>query len=156
MTGLDPNVIAAFSKDHAIGRILNDIRTDFIFAPQYKLLLDSIPDELWDEATGQLRSGTYNPSSLLITAEVPKPSGMTDQDRFFTLLTGCYIRRWATILHPSSTPSWMARGFIATESLFLTPDSRCLIREGRRTKSINSRSSSYVVKETLRTQSSQI
>ena len=76
MTGLDPNVIAAFSKDHAIGRILNDIRTDFIFAPQYKLLLDSIPDELWDEATGQLRSGTYNPSSL-ITAEVPKPSGMT-------------------------------------------------------------------------------
>ena len=78
MTGLDPSVIAAFSKDHAIGRILNDIRTDFIFAPQYKLLLDSIPDELWDEATGQLRSGTYNPSSL-ITAEIDNGRGSKAQ-----------------------------------------------------------------------------
>ena len=76
MAGLDPAVLARFDKDQAIGRIRTDIRTDFISAPQYKLIFDVIADDLWDDAIGQLRAGGYNPSPL-ITAEVPKPSRMT-------------------------------------------------------------------------------
>lgn len=76
MAGLDPSVIASFSKDQTIGRVRTDIQTDFIFAPQYKLLFDYAADDLWGEVINQLRSGTYTPSTL-ITAEVPKPSGLT-------------------------------------------------------------------------------
>jgi hypothetical protein len=76
MVGLDPSVIASLSKDQSIGRVRTDIQTDFIFAPQYKLLFDYAADDLWDQVVNQLRSGTYTPS-MLITAEVPKPSGLT-------------------------------------------------------------------------------
>ena len=76
MPGLDSSIIASFSKDLTIGRIRTDIESDFIFAPQYKLLYDLIPDELWEVTVNALKSGSYNPTSL-ITAEVPKPSGMT-------------------------------------------------------------------------------
>ena len=76
MVGLDSSVIASLSKDQSIGRVRTDIQTDFIFAPQYKLLFDYAADDLWDQVVNQLRSGTYTPS-MLITAEVPKPSGLT-------------------------------------------------------------------------------
>ena len=53
-------------------RILVDVDTDFVFAPQYKLLYEFMQDEL----VNALRSGNYQ-ASPLITAEVPKPSGLT-------------------------------------------------------------------------------
>jgi hypothetical protein len=76
MSGLDPGIISSFIKDQAIGRVRTDLRTDFVFGPQYKLLVDFVPDDLWDEMVRTLQSGSYTPSQL-ITSEVPKVSGMT-------------------------------------------------------------------------------
>ena len=76
MPGLDAALVASLDKDTAFARVLADVETDFIFAPQYKILYEFMKDEIWVEITSALRSGTYNPSSL-ITAEIPKPSGLT-------------------------------------------------------------------------------
>ena len=76
MVGLNPEIISSLDKEKAIGRVLTDISSDFIFAPQYKLIFEVIADDLWDQLIGQLKSGTFHPDSL-ITSEVPKPSGMT-------------------------------------------------------------------------------
>ncbi len=76
MVGLNPAIISSLNKEKAIGRVLTDIQSDFIFAPQYKLIFDYVPDELWDQLIGQLKAGTFRPDSL-ITSEVPKSSGMT-------------------------------------------------------------------------------
>ena len=76
MPGLEHALITSLDKDTAFARVLVDVETDFIFAPQYKLLYEFMKDELWDEIVSALRSGTYNPLPL-ITAEVPKPSGLT-------------------------------------------------------------------------------
>ena len=76
MPALDQGLIAGLDKDAAFARVLVDVETDFIFAPQYKLLYEFMKDELWGEIVSALRSGTYNPSPL-ITAEIPKPSGLT-------------------------------------------------------------------------------
>ena len=76
MVGLSHDIISELSKETAIGRIGSDLPTDFINAPQYKLVFDVYGDELWDELLKQLKSGTYTPKEL-ITAEVPKSSGMT-------------------------------------------------------------------------------
>ena len=76
MPGLDAALVASLDKDTAFARVLADVETDFIFAPQYKILYEFMKDEIWVEITSALRSGTYNPSSL-ITAEIPKPSRLT-------------------------------------------------------------------------------
>jgi len=76
MAGLDPGLISSLNKEIAFKRVLVDVNTDFIFAPQYKLLLEVMQDELWEDIIRSLRSGRYQ-SSPLITAEVPKPSGLT-------------------------------------------------------------------------------
>ena len=76
MAGLNQGIIDQLDKEKAIGRVRTDLQSDFIFAPQYKLIFDVLADDLWDELLKQLKSGTYHPGSL-ITAEVPKPSGMT-------------------------------------------------------------------------------
>ena len=76
MPGLDAALVANLDKDTAFARVLADVETDFIFAPQYKLVYEFMKDELWNEIVRSLRSGSYNPSPL-ITAEIPKPSGLT-------------------------------------------------------------------------------
>ena len=76
MAGLDAAYVDAFDKSRALGRILFDLETDFIYAPHYQLLYAMIPDDLWALAIDKLKSGQYQPSSL-ITAEIPKPSGLT-------------------------------------------------------------------------------
>ena len=76
MVGLNQDIIDKLDKQKAIGRVRTDLQSDFIIAPQYKLIFDVLADDLWDEILKQLKSGTYQPGPL-ITAEVPKPSGMT-------------------------------------------------------------------------------
>ncbi|MBI2166420.1 MAG: hypothetical protein HYU29_08490 [Chloroflexi bacterium] len=76
MAGLDASYVDAFDKSRALGRILHDLETDFVYAPHYHLLYAMLPDDLWALAIEKLKSGQYQPSSL-ITAEIPKPSGLT-------------------------------------------------------------------------------
>ena len=85
MVGLIPEIISQLDQGRAVGRVLNDMPTDFIYAPQHKLLFTVTPAIIWDDVLGKLKSGAYVPSTL-ITSEVPKPSKLT---------------RPGSILHPS-------------------------------------------------------
>jgi hypothetical protein len=76
MPGLDKNVIARVDPDSVITRITADIRSDFILAPHYNVVLSRAGSELWDQLKSQLSAGTYQPD-LPITMSVPK-------ERFFT------------------------------------------------------------------------
>ena len=76
MAYLDSVLIDALDKSRAFGRVLVDADTDFIYAPHYKLLYELMQDELWGHITNSLASGQYTPSPL-ITAEIPKSSGLT-------------------------------------------------------------------------------
>ena len=47
MVGLNEDIVAKFDREGAIGRILTDLPSDFIIAPQYKLIFDVLADDLW-------------------------------------------------------------------------------------------------------------
>jgi hypothetical protein len=76
MPGLDQTVITQIDPELALGRILTDVRTDFILAPHYSAVFANVGEELWDQVSRALRSGTFEPQ-LPVTIEVPKPSGLT-------------------------------------------------------------------------------
>ena len=103
MVGLAPDILNALNKDQAIGRVRTDIRSDFIFAPQYKLVFDVMGDDVWDQVTTQLKSGTYQPDSL-ITSEVPKSSGMTRPGSIMFPLDRIIYQAVADYLAPSLDP----------------------------------------------------
>ena len=103
MPGLDPTLIASLDKDTAFARVLVDVETDFIFAPQYKILYEFMKDELWDEIISALGSGTYSPSPL-ITAEVPKPSGLTRPGSILFPLDRVLFQALADMIAPQIDP----------------------------------------------------
>ena len=76
MPGLDNELVDTLDRDKAFARVLVDVETDFIFAPQYKILYQHMKEEMWQEVTDLLRSGAYRPSPL-ISSEIPKPGGFS-------------------------------------------------------------------------------
>lgn len=76
MLGLDISVLEQIDCELTIGRIVNDLRSDFIFSPHYSDIYKYSYEELWDQIKTNLRSGTFEPE-LPITMEIPKPSGLS-------------------------------------------------------------------------------
>ena len=128
MPGLDAALVPNLDKDTAFARVLADVETDFVFAPQYKLLYQSMKDELWDEIVSALRSGTYNPSPL-ITAEIPKPSGLTRPGSILFPSDRILYQALADMIAPLLDPQ-LDGGRVKSYRL-LTPDSQGLMFEPR-------------------------
>jgi hypothetical protein len=76
MPGLDPAVLDTINPEQALGRINNDLKTDFILSPHYAAVFAHVGGDLWDQVSTALRSGRFDPD-LPITIEVPKPNGLT-------------------------------------------------------------------------------
>jgi len=76
MPGLDRKMIAQLDHEGIIAHVKADIRSDFILAPHYNVIFNKAGNDLWEQLSQQLRSGTYQPE-LPITMSVPK-------ERFFT------------------------------------------------------------------------
>jgi len=76
MVGIDYSVLEQFDYELALGRIVNDLKSDFILSPHYSHIFKFSYEELWHRVDTDLRSGTYEPD-LPITIEVPKPNGLT-------------------------------------------------------------------------------
>jgi retron-type reverse transcriptase len=76
MPGLDRKIVAQLDHEGIIAHVKADIRSDFILAPHYNVIFNRAGDDLWEQLSQQLRSGTYQPE-LPITMSVPK-------ERFFT------------------------------------------------------------------------
>lgn len=70
--GLDQAMIDAIDWPLAIERILNDLKTDFIYAPHLSFVYRNAKDELVSLLKTSLKSGTFGPG-MPITIEVPKP-----------------------------------------------------------------------------------
>jgi hypothetical protein len=69
--GLDPAVSAKIDWNLALERIIQDLRTDFIYAPHLGLIYRQAGNELIQQVKAQLNAGQYSPG-LPITIEVPK------------------------------------------------------------------------------------
>lgn len=76
MAGMDRDLINQLDSELSIKRIINDIQSDFIYAPHYSIIYSKVGDELWEILSSELRNGNYQPS-LPLTIEVPKPSGLS-------------------------------------------------------------------------------
>lgn len=76
-------MIEAIDWPLAVRRVINDLKTDFIWAPQFRYLLRTCSSELIEELKGDLQSGRFYPG-VPLTIEVPKP---------FRILVGASIRR---------------------------------------------------------------
>src|ERR1700737_2719601 len=70
--GLDPSLILAVNWTLAVDRILNDLKTDFVYAPHLHFVYSRAKEELIDSLTSDLKSGKFSPG-VPITIEVPKP-----------------------------------------------------------------------------------
>jgi hypothetical protein len=69
--GIDATALANMDLDLAVSRILNDVRTDFIFAPHLSLIYRKAKDELIKSVTSELKAGKYMPG-IPLQMEVPK------------------------------------------------------------------------------------
>jgi hypothetical protein len=76
MPGLDRTVLDQIDPELALGRIKNDLPSDFILSPHYGAVFEHVGAQLWGELEASLRSGNYEPS-LPIILEVPKANGIT-------------------------------------------------------------------------------
>lgn len=76
MVGLARDALDSLVPELTLGRIRQDIRSDFILAPQYSAVFTHAAEELWEYVLNQLGSGSFQPS-LPLTVEVPKPSKLT-------------------------------------------------------------------------------
>jgi hypothetical protein len=76
MPGLDKRIIDQIDHNKVIAHVKTDIRSDFILAPHFNIVINRSGDDLWEQLKQQLRAGTYQPE-LPITLSVPK-------ERFFT------------------------------------------------------------------------
>jgi hypothetical protein len=70
--GLDPAMSAKINWNLALERIIQDLRTDFIYAPHLGFIYRRAGDELVNQVKAQLSAGQYSPG-LPVTIEVPKP-----------------------------------------------------------------------------------
>jgi hypothetical protein len=69
--GLDPKAIEKIDWELALQRIINDLKTDFIYAPHLNFIYAKAGDQLIDLLKADLRAGSFNPA-VPITIEVPK------------------------------------------------------------------------------------
>ena len=69
--GLDPAMAAKIDWKLALQRIVQDLRTDFIYAPHLAMIFHGAGDALVQQVTSQLKAGQYSPG-LPVTIEVPK------------------------------------------------------------------------------------
>jgi hypothetical protein len=69
--GLDPAMAAKIDWKLALQRIVQDLRTDFIYAPHLAMIFHGAGDALVHQVTSQLKAGQYSPG-LPVTIEVPK------------------------------------------------------------------------------------
>lgn len=76
MLGVDPEVLDNIDPTLTLGRIINDLKSDFIYSPHYIAIFKYAYNELWDQLKTNLRNGTFEPD-IPITIEVPKQSGLT-------------------------------------------------------------------------------
>jgi Reverse transcriptase (RNA-dependent DNA polymerase) len=70
--GLDPAMSAKIDWNLALERVIQDLRTDFIYAPHLGFIYRRAGDELVNQVKAQLSAGQYSPG-LPVTIEVPKP-----------------------------------------------------------------------------------
>jgi len=76
MAGLDAKIIKQLDPELSLKRILNDIQSDFIYAPHFNAIFSLAGNDLWEKLSSKLKSGNYEPV-LPITMEVPKASGFS-------------------------------------------------------------------------------
>ena len=76
MPGLDKQILDAIDYEKVIERIKLDIRSDFIWAPHYKVIFAEAGEDLWLQLKKSLASGSYKPA-LPHVISVPKKSGFT-------------------------------------------------------------------------------
>lgn len=76
MFGLDGNIVKKINHKLALKRVINDVQTDFIYAPHINAIYALAGEELWSRLSTKLKNGTFN-ASLPINIEVPKPSSFT-------------------------------------------------------------------------------
>jgi hypothetical protein len=69
--GLDSAMAAKINWKLALQRIVQDLRTDFIYAPHLSMIFRGAGDELVHQVTSPLKAGQYSPG-LPVTIEVPK------------------------------------------------------------------------------------
>lgn len=76
MFGLAKDSLELVHPELTLGRVRNDVRSDFILAPHYSAVFAHAPDELWEHVAKELESGQLQPA-LPIVVDVPKPSRLT-------------------------------------------------------------------------------
>jgi hypothetical protein len=69
--GLDPTFLAKIDWKLALTRMLNDTRSDFIYAPHLNFIYSKAGDDLIARLMAALKAGDYSPS-VPLTIEVPK------------------------------------------------------------------------------------
>lgn len=70
--GMDPAAVATINWPLALKRIMQDVRTDFIYAPHLYFIYAKAGDELIAALISELKAGTFSPG-VPLTIEVPKP-----------------------------------------------------------------------------------
>lgn len=73
--GIDGAATKKFDWELSRKRIINDMKSDFIFAPHLRRVFDGAFDILKKEVAGELKNGLYSPS-LPLTIDVPKSMRM--------------------------------------------------------------------------------
>lgn len=97
--GLDQSFINNIDWNLALKRISQDVRTDFIHAPHISVIYAQAGEELVEQVTQDLKSGSYR-SGEPVTIEVPKTYRMPVVDRKNGILGPNYSRP-GSILLPS-------------------------------------------------------
>jgi hypothetical protein len=69
--GLDSDLLKRIDWELALARIIQDLRSDFIYAPHLSFIYRKAQDRLIDRVRSRLASGTYS-VGLPLTIEVPK------------------------------------------------------------------------------------
>lgn len=69
--GLDQPIIKKIDWDLALGRILHDLRSDFVYAPHLRYIYSKAGDQLIAQVKADLKAGAYS-AGLPLTIEVPK------------------------------------------------------------------------------------
>src|SRR5438874_13101233 len=69
--GLDTDLLKQIDWQLALGRIIHDQRSDFIYAPHLGFVYRKAPDRLIKQVSSRLSDGTYS-AGLPLTIEVPK------------------------------------------------------------------------------------
>ena len=69
--GLDSTLVGKVNWQLSLDRVLNDLKSDFIYAPHFAFIFRKAGDELIQNLKNELKGGKFNPG-LPITIEVPK------------------------------------------------------------------------------------